>query len=92
MPSNIKINRSYGRKNVQLLRLAIQSVMLFILLLIVIFIGLNVIFTAQDNSKNEKVNLEKKYTSEKLDEIQKTYEEFVSKYMWKNFWKMQVCL
>jgi hypothetical protein len=78
MPSNIKINRSYGRKNIQLLRLAIQSVMLFILLLIVIFIGLNVIYTAQDNSKNEKVNLEKKYTSEKLDEVQKTYEEFAS--------------
>lgn len=78
MPSKIKINRSYGRKNVQLLRLAIQSVMLFVLLLMVIFVGLNVIHTAQDNANDEKTTLENKYTSEKLNEVQKTYEEFAS--------------
>lgn len=76
MPGEIKEQRSYGRKNVKLLKWTTQAVVLFSILLMAIILGLNVIYRAQKTSSNEKERLEKKYVNEKYDEIKKSYDEF----------------
>lgn len=78
MPNDIKSKRSYGRKNILLLKWTTQAIILFTLLLLTIILGLNTIYSSQKSALNEKTKLENKYTTEKYEETQKSYNEFNS--------------